>query len=152
VDEYRQRLEQLETAWMELDHADTRQQEVWADGLGDLLESGYLMQADAERVVGWLAQRAVSDVEYAVRESALHAVSEAGVQYELPYVVLEPLAANVDAFEPLLLEYVLFSLSATHDKRARRTIEPFLVHPHVSVREEAALAMTELRADGGKSA
>ncbi|WP_329580094.1 hypothetical protein [Streptomyces sp. NBC_01361] len=116
MDEYQQRLEHLETACSELDHADTRQREVWADGLGDLLESGYLIQADAERVVGWLVQRAVSDVAYAVRESALHAVSEAGVQYELPYAVLEPLAANVDAFEPLLWEYVLFSLSATHDR------------------------------------
>ncbi|MFE6962989.1 hypothetical protein [Streptomyces sp. NPDC057696] len=116
--EYQQRLEQLETACSELNHADTRQREVWADGLGDLLESGYLIQADAERVVDWLVQRAVSDVDYAVRESALHALLEAGVQYELPYAVLEPLAANVETFEPLLWEYVLFSLSATHDKRA----------------------------------
>lgn len=148
MDEYQRRLEQLETAWIELDRADARQQENWADGLGDLLESGYLSQADAGRVVGWLAQRAVSDVDYTVRESALHAISEAGGQYELPYVAIEPLAAKVDAFEPLLLEYVLFSLSATHDERARRSIEPFLDHSNASVRKEAELAMTELGDDG----
>ncbi|MFD7795053.1 hypothetical protein [Streptomyces sp. NPDC059759] len=152
MDEYRQRLDQLESAWAELHRADSRQHEVWADGLGDLLASGYLLQADAERVVGWLVQRAVYDVDYAVRESALHAVSEAGVPYELPYAALEPLAADIDTFEPLLLEYVLFSLSATHDKRARRSIEPFLGHPDVAVREEAELAMTELRDDGDKHA
>ncbi|MFJ3640826.1 hypothetical protein ACIPRD_13830 [Streptomyces sp. NPDC090108] len=152
MDEYRQRLDQLETAWAELDRADSRQQEFWADDLGDLLESGYLIQADAERVVGWLVQRAVSDVDYAVRESALHAVSEAGIPYELPYAALEPLAVNIDTFEPLLLEYVLFSLSATHDKRARRSVEPFLDHPDVAVRAEARLAMTELRDDGDKPA
>ncbi|MFD6751336.1 hypothetical protein ACFWDC_40400, partial [Streptomyces anthocyanicus] len=65
-----------------------------------------------------------------------------------PYAVLEPLAAHIDTFEPLLLEYVLFSLSATHDKRARRSIEPFLGHPDVAVREEVERAMTELRDDG----
>ncbi|MDW8805085.1 hypothetical protein P1P68_09900 [Streptomyces scabiei] len=145
MDEYRRRLDQLENARTELNAVDTRQQEVWADSLGDLLESRYLNQVDAELVVGWLVQTAVSDVDHAVRESALHAIAEAGVRYELPYSTLEPLAAHVSAFEPLLLEYVLFSLSATHDRRARRTIEPFLVHPDAVVREEAELAMTELR-------
>ncbi|MGW7486622.1 HEAT repeat domain-containing protein [Streptomyces sp. NPDC054786] len=145
-------MEQLETAWTTPAGADARQREVWADSLGDLLGSAYLTQADAERVVRWLVQWAVSDMDYAVRESALHAVSEAGVQYELPYTALAPLAANIDSFEPLLLEYVLCSLSATHDKRALRAVEPFLTHPDAGVREEAVLAMAELRETSGRSA
>ncbi|MGW0964627.1 hypothetical protein [Streptomyces sp. NPDC002516] len=149
MDEYRQLLQQLESAWTTLDSADVRHREVWADNLGDLLDSAYLQHADAERVVGWLVQLAVIDRDYAVRESALHAVAEAGVPYELPYAVLEPLAAHIDAFEPLLLEYVLFSLSATHDERARRSIEPFLSHPAAEVRGEAELAMAELGEAGG---
>ncbi|MFF7071157.1 hypothetical protein [Streptomyces pseudovenezuelae] len=45
----------------------------------------------------------------------------------------------------MLLEYVLFSLSATHDERARRFIEPFLWHADVDVRKEADLVIRELR-------
>lgn len=61
VDEYQQRLDQRETAWTELARADARQHAVWADGLGDLLEAGCLIQADAARVVAWLVQGAMSD-------------------------------------------------------------------------------------------
>lgn len=78
--------------------ADARRREVWADSLGDLLASAYWEQDEAERAVGRLGQVAVSDTEYAVREAALHAVCEAGVRYQLPYAVLEPLAAHIDAF------------------------------------------------------
>ncbi|MCX4825544.1 hypothetical protein OG883_37985 [Streptomyces sp. NBC_01142] len=149
MDEHGQVRERLRTARATLSHVDARQRDFCADDLGDLLDSAYLSQADAERVVGWLVERAVSDVDYAVRESALHAVSNAGVRYKLPYSSVEPLAAGIDAFEPLLLEYVLFSLSATHDPAARPIIEPFLGHPDAAVREEAALAMAELRGAGG---
>ncbi|WP_371525344.1 hypothetical protein OG302_03680 [Streptomyces sp. NBC_01283] len=131
--------------------ADARRREVWADSLGDVLASACLEEAEAERAVGRLVQAAVSDTEYAVRESALHAVCEAGVHYALPYVVLEPLAFHIDAFEPLLLEYVLFSLSATHDRRALRPVEPFLSHPDSGVRGEAERAVAELRACGARS-
>ncbi|WP_327364149.1 MULTISPECIES: hypothetical protein [unclassified Streptomyces] len=144
MDEYRQLMQQLEAAWTMLNSADARQRELWADNLGDLLESAYLRHADAERVVGWLVQLAVTDGDYALRESALHAVAAAAVPYELPYEVLESLATHIYAFEPLLLEYVLFSLSATHDERARRPIETFLAHPDPDVRRDAELAMSEL--------
>ena len=144
MDEYRQRLQQLETAWTTLDSADARQRELWADDLGDLLESACLQHAEAERAVGRLVQLAVAAGDHAVRESALHAVAEAGVPYELPYAVVEPLADNIGAFEPLLLGYVLCSLSATHDERARGPIEPFLTHPDADVRREARFAMAEL--------
>ncbi|MFD8380606.1 HEAT repeat domain-containing protein [Streptomyces sp. NPDC059679] len=129
---------------LRLDSTDARQREVWADDLGDLLESACLQRAEAEQVLGWLVQMAVTAGDHAVRESALHAVAEAGVPYELPYSVVEPLADNIAAFEPLLLEYVLFSLSATHDERARGPIEPFLAHPDPDVRREARFAMAEL--------
>lgn len=151
VDAYRQVLEQIDSAWVTLVGADVRRREVWADELGDLLASGFLEPADAERAVGRLVEVAVADAEHAVRESALHAVGEACARHEIPYEVLVPLTAPVDAFAPQLLEYVLFSLSATHDRRALPAVEPFLAHPDPGVREEARLAVAELRAAGGCS-
>ncbi|MEV0523178.1 hypothetical protein AB0I66_07110 [Streptomyces sp. NPDC050439] len=94
---------------------------------------------------------AVADAEHAVREAALHAVGEACARHKIPFEVLVPLAAPVDAFAPQLLEYVLFSLSATHDRRALPSIEPFLTHPDPGVREEARRAVAELRAAWGDS-
>ncbi|MGW6273968.1 hypothetical protein [Streptomyces sp. NPDC055060] len=140
-----------DTAWQAPADAGAREREIWADGLGDLLASGGLEQADAERAVGRLVQVAVRDAEYAVREAALHALSEAAVRYALPYGVLGPLAAHIDGFAPPLLEYVLFSLSATHDVRALQPVEPFLTHADAGVREEAERAVAELRACGGAS-
>ncbi|MGW6027472.1 hypothetical protein [Streptomyces sp. NPDC055099] len=149
MDEYRQLLEQLDSAWVTLAGADGRRHEVWADELGDLVASRCLKQADAERAVGRLVQVAVSEAGHAVRESALHAVGEACARHEIPYEVLVPLATHADAFAPRLLEYVLFSLSATHDGRALPFVEPFLAHPDPGVREEARLAVAELRTAGG---
>ncbi|MFJ7298969.1 hypothetical protein [Streptomyces sp. NPDC099088] len=128
MDQYRERMLQLEAAWTSLGSASARERDVWADSVGDLLEQPYLAQADAERLVGWLVQLAVSDHDDAVRESALHAVAAAGAPYELPFAVVEPLAVHIDGFKPVVLEYVLSSLSATHDERARPVIEPFLTH------------------------
>ncbi|MGW0904118.1 hypothetical protein [Streptomyces sp. NPDC002853] len=146
MDEYRQLLHELDTAFAALAVADARRRELWADELGDLLVSGCLEPADAERAVGRLVGVAVADAEHAVRESALHAVGEACARHEIRYEVLAPLAAQVDAFAPPLLEYVLFSLAATHDRRALPSVEPFLAHPDPGVREEARLAVAELRA------
>ncbi|MFG2790163.1 HEAT repeat domain-containing protein [Streptomyces sp. NPDC048419] len=144
VPSYRQRLQQLELAWTTLSSADARRRAIWADNLGDLLGWACLEQAEAERVAGRLVQLALTAGDHAVGESALHAVAEAGVRYKLPYAVVEPLADNIGAFDPMLLEYVLFSLSATHDERARAPIEPFLTHPVADVRREAAIAIAEL--------
>ncbi|MEV6757507.1 hypothetical protein [Streptomyces sp. NPDC051214] len=151
MDEYRQLPRELDPARVAPDAADARRREVWADELGDLLASGRLEQGAAERAVARLVQVAVADADHAVRESALHAVGEGCARHEIPYEVLVPLAVNVDAFAPQLLEYVLFSLSATHDRRALPPIEPFLAHPDPGVREEARLAVAELHASGSGS-
>ncbi len=120
--------------------------------MGDVLESGYLRRADAERVIGRLVQWAVSGTDYAVREAALNAVCQSGIPYQLPYGLLEPLAVHLADFEPRLLEYVLFSLSATHDERAVPVVRPFLAHPDAAVREEAAMALSEFPRVGGSTA
>ncbi|WP_406275671.1 hypothetical protein OHT93_30425 [Streptomyces sp. NBC_00191] len=146
MDEYARVLDRVETELAALSRMDDHGRDVWADSLGDLLESGCLNQADAERLVSRLVALAVTEATYEVRESALHAVSNAGVRYAIPVQVLEPLASRIDAFEPRLLEYVLFCLAATHDEESRAHVEPFLDHPAAGVREEAAQAIAELDA------
>ncbi|MGW1643045.1 hypothetical protein [Streptomyces lavendulae] len=80
-----------------------------------------------------------------MRESALHTACTASMHYELPYWVLKPLAVGADGFEPLLLDYVLAILGATHGQAALPIVERFLYHPHPEVRREAAEAVNELR-------
>ncbi|MFE5627100.1 hypothetical protein ACFQ8S_34210 [Streptomyces virginiae] len=73
-----------------------------------------------------------------MRESALHATCAA-------YRVVEPLGVAADDFEPVLLDYVLGILAATHDPAALPVVERFLRHPHPEVRRVAAEEVKELR-------
>ncbi|MFD9047796.1 HEAT repeat domain-containing protein [Streptomyces zaomyceticus] len=134
----------IESVWEELDSSDAGHRDRCLDAVSDVLETGRLAQTDVEQAVGRLVTVALSGQGYTVRESALHAVSTASTHYELPYRVVEPLAAGVDGFEPLLLIYVLSVLSCTHDQAALPVVERFLHHPHTEVRSEAAEAVHEL--------
>ncbi|MFC9883247.1 HEAT repeat domain-containing protein [Streptomyces libani] len=135
----------IESAREELNSSDVGRRDLRLEVVSDILETGRLAQNDAERAAERLVTVALSDEGYAVRESALHAVSTASTHYELPYRVVEPLAAGVGGFEPLLLAYVLTVLGCTHDQAALPIVERFLHHPHSEVRREASEAVTELR-------
>ncbi|MFD7910261.1 HEAT repeat domain-containing protein [Streptomyces sp. NPDC059752] len=134
----------IEWAWQELDAPDAGRRDSCLEVVGDVLETGLLAQGDAVRVVERLVAVALSDESYELRESALHALCTATTPYELPYLVVAPLAA-ADGMEPLLLEYVLDVLGATGDRAALPAVERFLRHPDPGVRREAADAVKELR-------
>ncbi|MEU9088183.1 HEAT repeat domain-containing protein [Streptomyces sp. NPDC048357] len=135
----------IEAAWQELDGPDTGRRDGCLEVVSDMLETGRLSQDGAERAVERLVAVALSDESHTLRESALHAICTAATPYELPYRVVEPLAAGVDGFEPLLLEYVLAVLGSTDDRAVLPVLERFLRHPHPDVRREAADAVNELR-------
>ncbi|MGN5630451.1 HEAT repeat domain-containing protein [Streptomyces sp. AC154] len=135
----------IESAWEELNGPDAGRRDLCLDAVSDVLESGRLTPGDAERVVERLVAISLSDESYSVRESALHAVSTASTHYELPYRVVQPLAVGADAFEPVLLDYVLGVLGSTHDQAVLPVVERFLQHPHPEVRREAAEAANEVR-------
>lgn len=134
----------VESAWEELDGAATRRRDLCLDVVSDVLETGCLATDDAERVVERLVLVALSPESCAVRESALHAVCTASTHYRLRYKVVEALAVGADAFEPVLLRYVLFILGATYDRAALPVVERYLRHPDPEVRREAAEAVDEL--------
>lgn len=138
----------IESAWKELDGLDAGRRDLCLDVVGDVLETGRLTPDDAERAVERLVSIALSDEGHPVRESALNAVCAASMRYELPYGVVEPLAVGADAFEPLLLDYVLAILGATHDLAALPVVERFLQHPHPEVRRAAAEEVKELHWSG----
>ncbi|MFD8413782.1 HEAT repeat domain-containing protein [Streptomyces sp. NPDC059650] len=135
----------VESAWEELNGSDTGRRDLCLDVVSDVLETGRLTPEDAERTVERLVTVALSEESRPVRESALHAVCTASTHYEVPYRVVEPLAVGADAFEPLLLDYVLGILGSTHDQAALPVVERFLQHPHPEVRREAAEVVNELR-------
>ncbi|MFD9725158.1 HEAT repeat domain-containing protein [Streptomyces sp. NPDC059072] len=135
----------IESAWEELDAAPAGSGDLSLDAIGDVLETGHLTQHDVERTVERLVTVALSDGGPRVRESALHAICTASVHHELPYRVVEPLAVGADAFERVLLEYVLGILGSTHDRASLPVVERYLRHPHPEVRREAADAVYELR-------
>ncbi|WP_327386044.1 HEAT repeat domain-containing protein [Streptomyces sp. NBC_01207] len=134
----------IEWAWQELDAPDAGRRDGCLEVVSDVLETGLLARGDAVRVVERLVAVALSDESYELRESALHALCTATTPYELPYLVVAPLAA-ADGMEPLLLEYVLGVLGATGDRAALPAVERFLRHPDPGVRCEAADAVKELR-------
>ncbi|MEU7605631.1 hypothetical protein [Streptomyces sp. NPDC041003] len=142
---YRSPEEWVESAWQELDAPDTGRRDSCLEVVCDVLETGRLAQADAERAIERLVAVALSDESHTLRESALHAICTATTPYELPYRVVEPLAAGVDGFEPLLLGYVLAVLGSTDDRAVLPVVERFLRHHHPYVRSEAADAVNELR-------
>ncbi|WP_181874290.1 HEAT repeat domain-containing protein [Marinitenerispora sediminis] len=131
-------------AWTPQCTADAPRRDLAVDELGDLLRSAGLAQEAAEGLTSCLVRLAVTDQDDTVRESALNALSEALLQYELPYALVKPLAEHIDGFRPVLVGYVLFVLSSTRAPAARPVIERFLEHPDASLREEAAAAMDEL--------
>ncbi|MFJ8750949.1 hypothetical protein ACIREO_16650 [Streptomyces sp. NPDC102441] len=135
----------IEAAWEELEGSDARSRHLGLDAIGDLLETGRLTQDDAERAVERLVIVALSAEDHAVQESALNAICTTSTRYELPYGVVEPLAAGADGFEPLLLAYILIILGGTHDHAALPIIERFRHHDHPEVRRETAEAVTEVR-------
>lgn len=134
----------IESVWEELNGSDAGRRALCLDVVDDVLETGRLAQNDVERAVERLVTFALSGESHEVREAALHAVCTASTHYELPYRVVEPLAAGADGFEPLLLAYVLAVLGCTHDRAALPIVERFLHHPHPEVRREASDAVTEL--------
>ncbi|MFJ9646056.1 HEAT repeat domain-containing protein [Streptomyces sp. NPDC101206] len=145
MDEYQGLTALVESAWEELNGSDGGRRDLCLDVVSDVLETGRLTPEDAERTVERLVTVALSDESRPVRESALHAVCTASTHYEVPYRVVEPLAVGADAFEPLLLDYVLAILGSTHDQAALPVVERFLQHPRPEVRREVAEAVNELR-------
>ncbi len=79
-----------------------------------------------------------------VRESALNSISEAFNHYRLPRDLFTALVPAMAAMEPELLGHTLYILGATQDPAAAVMIRPLLGHSDASVREEAALALTEI--------
>ncbi|MFJ7155870.1 HEAT repeat domain-containing protein [Streptomyces sp. NPDC101118] len=140
----REPTELLEESWQEFESPGPGRRHLCLDAIGDVLETGRLGQDDVERTVGRLVAVALAEEDHTTQESALHAVSTAAAHHELPYRLVEPLAAGADHFPPLLLEYVVGVLGATHDPAALPAVERFLSHPREGVRREAADAVYEL--------
>ncbi|MFJ3590457.1 HEAT repeat domain-containing protein [Streptomyces sp. NBC_01259] len=145
MDGYQGLTAMIESAWEELNGSDAGRRDLCLDVISDVLETARLTPGDAERAVEHLVAVALSDEGHPVRESALHAVLTASTHYELPYRVVEPLAVGADAFESVLLDYVLGVLGSTHDQAVLPVVERFLQHPHPEVRREAAEAVNEVR-------
>ena len=123
-----------------------------AEALGDLLRTRELGQDSARTAVARLVILAVEEPVYRVRESALHAVSEAFDHRHLPLGIVEPLTRVLDTMSPELLEYALYIFGATQDPRARSLIEPFLGHRDPKVRHEAKHALMETPANDSRNA
>ncbi|MER6443686.1 hypothetical protein [Streptomyces venezuelae] len=145
MDGYQALTARIDSAWEELGSSDASRRDICLDGISDVLETGRLTPGDAERIVERLVTVALADESHAVLESALHAVCTASTWYKLPYRLVEPLAAGADAFEPVLLPYVLAILASTEDPAALPVAERFLRHSHPEVRKEAAEAVHDLR-------
>ncbi|MQY05286.1 HEAT repeat domain-containing protein [Actinomadura macrotermitis] len=137
-------MEPLDESLARLGDPDPRRRDVAAAEIGDLLRGGGLGFAAATAAVARLVESALGEQDFLARESALHAITEAFGRYEFPLEVVAPLATGRAGIEPVLLGYVLYILSATHDPRACPLVRPFLDHPDPGVREEAALALTEI--------
>ncbi|MEV7590894.1 hypothetical protein AB0O42_11500 [Streptomyces sp. NPDC089922] len=133
----------IASAWRELE-APGVERSLVLDAVSDALDTAHPSQEEAERAVGRLVALALGEEPPAVLESALHAICTASTRYRFPYALVEPLAAGVDRFAPLLLDYVLGILADTHDGAALPVVERFLHHPHPDVRREAADAVREL--------
>ncbi|MFE5592294.1 hypothetical protein [Streptomyces sp. NPDC056549] len=144
MDEYQGLTALIESAWEKLNSSDAGRRDLCLDVVSDVLDTSRLAQNDVERAVERLVAVALSGESYEVRESALHAVCTASTHYELPYRVVEPLAAGAAGFEPLLLAYVLAVLGCSDDQAALPIVERFLHHPHSEVRREASEAVTAL--------
>ncbi|WP_129842394.1 hypothetical protein [Streptomyces sp. RFCAC02] len=122
--------------------------DLFLDTVGDCLDMGRPTPDEAERAVERLIAVALSEESRPVRESALHAVCLASTHHELPYRLVEPLAACADALDPPLLGHALAILGSTHDRSALPVVERFLRHCHSGVRAEAADELRQSRQPG----
>lgn len=123
---------------------DPQTRDIAAAQLGDLLRGNALDDASALQVVGRLVVTAVHDPDWTVKESALNSISEAFNHYRLPLDLFAALVPEMATMDSELLEYTLYILGATQDPAAAVPIRPFLWHTDASVRESAALALTEI--------
>ena len=90
---------------------------------------GVLDPAEAEQAVAWLVDRAVDDPDQAVQEAALNALVSAHDGYDLPLRLFSRLRSELGTLPPVLAEYALYILAATHDLTVRPDIEAYLLHP-----------------------
>ncbi|MCW2916397.1 MAG: hypothetical protein JWN52_4465 [Actinomycetia bacterium] len=121
-----------------------RTRDIAAAELGDLLRNNALDHSTAVLAVSRLVALTVNDPDRTVRESALNSISEAFNHYRLPLGLFTALVPEMAAMEPELLSHTIYILGATQDPAAAVLIQPFHGHPDPSVREEAALALTEI--------
>lgn len=128
-----------------------RTRDIAAAELGDLLRDNALDDTDAVLAIGPLVTAAVNDPDRTVRESALNSISEAFNHYRLSLDLFTPLVPELAGMDSELLGYALYILGATRDPAAATLIRPFLEHADASVREEAALALTEIPGEPGQT-
>jgi HEAT repeat protein len=103
-----------------------------------------LDHADAELAVTRLVALLTAEIDPTVQEAALHAIAEAFDHHRLRLELFEPRLPRMAGMSPALLEYALYILAATHDPKARFTIEAFLDHPDTAVRSYVTGALSEL--------
>ncbi|WP_245689628.1 HEAT repeat domain-containing protein [Streptomyces chattanoogensis] len=121
-----------------------RTRDIAAAELGDRLRGGSLPQAAAELVVSRLVGRTVGEPDRGVRESALHSVGEACIDYAFPLELFLPLVPGMAGMDPELLGHTLGILGSTRNPAAAPLVRPFLGHADAWVREEAASALEEV--------
>lgn len=142
-------MEDLSEALEALDAPDTRARDFAADSLGDLLQRPALTQADAELAVSRLVALFVRDPDHGVREAALNSICEAFNRRRLPLRLFEDLVPIPPTLENDLLQYALHILGSTQDPAAEAAVSPFVTHPDADVREQAAIALDEIRGGHG---
>ncbi|MYS87986.1 hypothetical protein [Embleya scabrispora] len=142
-------MKHLSEALEALDARDTRTRDMAADWLGDLLRGTALSQADAELAVARLVALFVRDVDHGVREAALNSICEAFNRRRLPLRLFGDLVPIEPTLQNELLAHTLCILGSTQDPAAEEAISPFVTHPDARVREEATLALDEIRAGRG---
>jgi HEAT repeat protein len=127
-----------------LTHNDWRERDLAVEHLGDLLRGAALDHADVDLAVTRLVALLTTETDPTVQEAALHAIAEAFDHHQLGLQLFEPLTPRVPTMAPAMLEFALYILAATHDPKARPTIEAFIDHPDPAVRGYATDALTEL--------
>lgn len=131
-------------AMARLAHPDSRQRELAAAELGDLLRADAVDLTNAELVVTRLVELVLTDQEHTIAEEALNSISEGFGHRELPLRLVMPLVPRMPSLPPDLIEYALNILACTHDATARPVIAAYLDHPVPAVRDSAEEALREL--------
>jgi HEAT repeat protein len=127
-----------------LAHPDSRQRELAAAELGDLLRSDAVDLTNAELVITRLVELVLTDQEHTIAEEALNSIGEGFGHLELPLRLVMPLVRRMPSLPPDLIEYALNILGCTHDPAARPMIVAYLEHPVPAVRDSAEEALREL--------